>query len=247
MRKLVLLMAMMLITSANFAAVGQNNVQITVGGNMNYTTLGVNGDFTAEEKKQMKTEFLGGGFDVTLGYLYLSQGSLIHGFDTKVRFGMNFSPISKEGGEKVELPEGMSIGLNTTTFSVGTTYMLGGKMGNGRLMVNVLGLNLGYLTGNNKNTTTTPEMTQNSKTGNSFLVGIDLPLGTQYIFDNGFSLGFSHRLDFALGGEYKQGDPKTDGTTVTIPATGSFFGTKDTQSSYMAYNLTVSLGYVFGK
>ena len=247
MRKLVLLMAMMLISSANFAAVGQNNVQITIGGNMNYTTLGVNGDFTAEEKKQMKTEFLGGGFDVTLGYLYLSQGSLIHGFDTKVRFGMNFSPISKEGGEKVVLPEGMSIGLNTTTFSVGTTYMLGGKMGNGRLMVNVLGLNLGYLTGNNKNTTTTPEMTANYKTGNSFLVGIDLPLGTQYIFDNGFSIGFSHRLDFALGSEFKEGTEVIDGTTVTVPGTGSSFGTKDTQSSYMAYNLTVSLGYVFGK
>ena len=247
MRKLVLLMAMMLITSANFAAVGQNNVQVTVGGNMNYTTVVDNAATTAAEKKQMKTEFLGGGFDVTLGYLYLSQGSLIHGFDTKVRFGMNFSPISKEGGEKVVLPEGMSIGLNTTTFSVGTTYMLGGKMGNGRLMVNVLGLNLGYLTGNNKTSSETPEMTANYKTGNSFLVGIDLPLGTQYIFDNGFSLGFSHRLDFALGGEYKQGDPKTDGTTVTIPATGSSFGTKDTQSSYMAYNLTVSLGYVFGK
>ena len=247
MKKLVLLMAMMFISSANFAAVGQHNFQATVGGNMNYTTLGANGDLTAAEKKENKQEFLGGGFDVTLGYLYLSQGSLIHGFDTKVRFGMNFSPVYKMGGEKAVLEDGVKMGLNTTTFSVGTTYMLGGKVGNGRLMVNVLGLNLGYLTGNNKSSSETPEATYNYKTGNSFLVGIDLPLGTQYIFDNGFSIGFSHRLDIALGGEYKQGDPKMDGTTATIPATGSQFGTDKTQSSYLAYNLTVSLGYVFGK
>ena len=247
--KLVLLMAMMLVSSVNFAAVGQNNFQITVGGNMNYTALGANGDLTAEQKKQNKQEFLGGGFDLTLGYLYLSQGSLIHGFDTKVRFGMNFSPISKVGGEKYELPESMSMGLNTTTFSVGTTYMLGGKIGNGRLMVNVLGLNLGYLTGNRKiiETIGGTTSTDNKKSGNSFLVGIDLPLGTQYIFDNGFSLGFSHRLDFAFGGERKPGTPTMDGTTSTTPATGSQFGTKDSQQSYMAYNLTVSLGYVFGK
>ena len=250
MKKLVLLMAMMFISSANFAAVGQHNFQATVGGNMNYTTLGANGDLTAADKKENKQEFLGGGFDVTLGYLYLSQGSLIHGFDTKVRFGMNFSPAYKQGGESVELPEGMSMGLNTTTFSLGTTYMLGGKVGNGRLMVNVLGLNLGYLTGNNYYSETVGgiKSSQNSKTGNSFLVGIELPLGAQYIFDNGFSLGFSHRLDIALGGKPKQGTDTTDGTTTTIPMDeGSYFGTDKTQQSYLAYNLTVSLGYVFGK
>ena len=213
---------------------------------MNYTTLGSNEDLTAEEKKQKKQEYLGGGFDVTLGYLYLSQGSLIHGFDTKARFTMNFSSMTKVGGKKASdiLEDGTKIGLNTTTFSVGTTYMLGGKVGNGRLMVNVLGLNLGYLTGNNKTTIETLEMTFNYKTGNSFLVGIDLPLGTQYIFDNGFSVGFSHRLDFALGGKPTHGTPEPDGTTPMDK--GSMFGTKDGQQSYMAYNLTFSLGYVFG-
>ena len=201
------------------------------------------------EKKAGKTEFLGGGFDVTLGYLYLSQGSLIHGFDTKARFAMNFSPVYKMGGEKAVLEDGMKMGLNTTSFSVGSTYMIGKKLGSGRLMVNVIGLNLGYLTGNNKISMTTPEMTQNGKTGNSFLVGIDLPLGTQYIFDNGFSVGFSHRLDFALGGENTTGSTeKIDGNNATYtPNEGSLFGTKDGQQSYMAYNLTVSLGYVFGK
>ena len=253
MKNLVLLMAMMLISSANFAAVGQHNFQATVGGNMNYTTLGDNEATTAAEKKAGKTEVLGGGFDLTLGYLYLSQGSLIHGFDTKIRFGMNFNPPYKNAGEKHVAQTGVKTSLNTTTFSVGTTYMMGGKIGNGRLMVNVLGLNLGYLTGNNKTTVDmvgiTP-YTQNWKTGNSFLVGIDLPLGTQYIFDNGFSVGFSHRLDIALGGENTTGGTMSnvDGQSGThTPNEGSQFGTAKSQSSYLAYNLTVSLGYVFGK
>ena len=249
--KLVLLLAMMFISSANFAAVGQHNFQATVGGNMNYTTSTHNSATTAAEKKSMKQEALGGGFDVTLGYLYLSQGSLIHGFDTKARFGMNFSPVYKQGGESVELPAGSAAGLNTTTFSLGSTYMLGGKVGNGRLMVNVLGLNLGYLTGNNYYSATVGGIkgSENSKTGNSFLVGIELPLGAQYIFDNGFSLGFSHRLDIALGGKPKSGTTEVDGHDKTYPLDeGSAFGTdKTTQSSYLAYNLTVSLGYVFGK
>ena len=258
--KLVLLLAMMFISSANFAAVGQHNFQATVGGNMNYTTSTPNIATTAAEKKASKIDALGGGFDVTLGYLYLSQGSLIHGFDTKVRFGMNFSPLSTIGGEKVTpemlemigfpLIPGATAGLNTTTFSVGTTYMLGGKVGNGRLMVNVLGLNLGYLTGNFKATAEVGGIkgSINQKTGNSFLVGIELPLGTQYIFDNGFSLGFSHRLDIALGGKPKPGTPTVDGHDTTNPMDeGSAFGTDKTQLSYMAYNLTVSLGYVFGK
>ena len=247
MKKLVLLLAMMFISSANFAAVGQHNFQATVGGNMNYTTLGDNEATTAAEKKAGKTEFLGGGFDVTLGYLYLSQGSLIHGFDTKARFAMNFSPVYKDGGEKHVAQTGVKTSLNTTTFSVGSTYMIGKKLGSGRLMVNVVGLNLGYLTGNNKISMTTPEMTQNSKTGNSFLVGIDLPLGTQYIFDNGFSVGFSHRLDFALGKEATDSKETVNGNNITYTPNGSTFGTKNNQQSYMAYNLTFTVGYVFGK
>ena len=162
---------------------------------------------------------------------------------------MNFSPISKMSGIKVEAPEDFYMGFDTTTFSVGTTYIIGSKIGNGRLMFDVLGLNIGYLTGAykqiDKSSSSPSEFIV--KTGNNFLVSIELPLGTRYIFDNGLTLGFSHRLDFAFGGERKPGTPTMDGTTSTTPATGSQFGTKDSQQSYMAYNLTVSLGYVFGK
>ena len=56
-------------------------------------------------------------------------------------------------------------------------------------------------------------------------------------------------MDFALGGENTTGSTeKIDGNNATYtPNEGSLFGTKDGQQSYMAYNLTVSLGYVFGK
>ena len=245
--KLVLLMAMMLISSANFAAVGQNNMTISVGGNMNYTSLTTN-IIAPINLFQDSQEFLGGGFDITLGHLYLSQGSLIHGFDTKVRFAMNFSPISKISGIKAELPEDFSVGFNTTTVSVGTTYIIGSKIGNGRLMFDVLGLNIGYLSGDYKYMfkEVNDFVGYTVKTGNNFLVSIELPLGTRYIFDNGLTLGFSHRLDFAFGGELKgMKDPGSEVTT--IEPDGSLLGSGDNQLNYLAYNLTFSLGYVFGK
>ena len=245
--KLVLLMAMMLISSANFAAVGQNNMTVSVGGNMNYTSLTTN-VIAPINVFQDSQEFLGGGFDITLGHLYLSQGSLIHGFDTKVRFAMNFSPISKMSGIKAELPEDFSVGFNTTTVSVGTTYIIGSKIGNGRLMFDVLGLNIGYLSGEYKYMfkEVNAFVGYTVKTGNNFLVSIELPLGTRYIFDNGLTLGFSHRLDFAFGGELKgMKDPGSEVTT--IEPDGSLLGSGDNQLSYLAYNLTFSLGYVFGK
>ena len=246
--KLVLLMTMILVSSANFAAVGENNFQITIGGAMNSTTLGTNIG-TTEETRASKIGFLGGGFDITVGHLYLSQGSLIHGFDTKLRFDMKFNSVYKYGGEKIELPKDVSMELNNINFSVGSTYIMGVKLGNGRLLVNVIGLNLGYLTGTFKVSfkMDADQLNINQRTGNSFLVGIDLPLGTQYIFDNGLSLGFSHRVDFAFGGEYKADSPVIDGNNSTTSATGSMFGSKNSQQSYLAYNLTVSLGYVFGK
>ncbi len=247
MKKLVLLMAMMLISSVNFTAVGQNNITISVGGNMNYTSLTTN-VIAPINLFQDSQEFLGGGFDVTLGHLYLSQGSLIHGFDTKVRFAMNFSPLTKMSGIKAELPENSSIGFNTTTVSVGTTYIMGTKLGNGRLMIDVLGLNIGYLSGvySWKFKEASAIVGYTAQTGNNFLVSIELPLGTRYIFDNGLTLGFSHRLDFAFGGELTgMKDPGSEVTT--IEPKGSILGSGDNQLNYLAYNLTFSLGYVFGK
>ena len=251
--KLVLLMIIMFLSSFNYATVGQNNLQITVGGNMNYTKTVNN---TAWAGIKPKNEYIGGGFDITLGHLYLSQGALIHGFDTKARFAMNFSPLTKVNGEKFD-PEAIgydkygSTTLNTSGFSLGTTYMIGNKLGKGRLMINVLGLNLGYLSAtytNIKISTSTTYSTHINKYADSFLLGVELPLGIQYIFDNGLSLGFSHRLDFSFGKDGAGTPDRTiDGDTITDTYNKSAFGSGDGQASYLAYNLTVRIGYVFGK
>ena len=243
--RVVIFVILFLIKSVNYSVVGTNNVTIGVGGNFNYTKLSRN-----KNQKDLYEEFIGGGFSISLGHLYLSedlsQGSLIHGMDTKLTFAMNFSPIAKQGGKKVELIEGHSFGFNDITVSLGTTYMIGTKVDKGRLMVDIVGLNLGYLTGATKlflNPTTIIH-----KTGNNFLLGIDLPLGIRYIFDNGFSIGFSHRLDFAFGKDRTGNTISESGnTTTSTPNNGSSLGTKENQASYLAYNLSLDIAFVFGK
>ena len=224
--------------------VGTNNLTVTVGGNFNHTTLGTNTG-TDIERKNNRQEYLGGGFNISLGHLYLTQGSLIHGIDTKLRVTMNFNNYCKIGGEKVQFPTSYTSVFNTTSFSLGTTYIIGTRVGIGRLMVDVVGVNIGYLTGTFK--TELSSTISNVKTGSSFLIGIELPFGTQYIFDNGFSISFSHRLDFAFGKEMTDAEMTIDGDSSTIIPNGSTLGSKESQENYLAYNLTVSLGYIFGK
>ncbi len=266
MKKSLLLAVLLALPVAGFSAVTANNFTVNVGGAFNYSQMTMNGykdmGMTA---KQAGTSYMGGGFNVELGHLHLSQGSLIHAFDTRLGFAMNFDGISKLGGEKVELPKGCSMSFNPMYVYVGTTYAMGAKMGNGTLLVDVLGLNLGYFGASSKSVGSfgfgddgeeeeevasiadSSKMTMIAKDGGAFLVSLNLPLGTQYVFDNGFSVGFRHRLDFAFGSTSdEEGKVKVDGTTTTYTSKGSQFGTKDGQSSYLAYNLTVSLGYAFG-
>lgn len=238
--KIVVFVVLFLIRSVNYSSVGTNNVTVGIGGDFNYTKLSRN-----KNQNEQYEEFMGGGFNISLGHLYLSQGSLIHGMDTKLKFAMNFSPISKQGGKKVDLIDGQSFEFNDITFSLGTIYMIGTKVDKGRLMVDILGINLGYLTGETKLVLNSSTIIH--KTGNNFLLGIDLPLGVRYIFDNGFSIGFSHRLDFAFGKERIGNKISESGNTITSIPNGSALGTKYNQASYLAYNLTLDLAYVFGK
>jgi len=244
------LFALLLISSGQaYASVGTHNGTINVGGAFNFATTSSNAP-TGQEKKDSTETFLGGGFNVELGYLYLSSGTLIQGFDTRLSFGMNYDGVYQKGGNPVNFPKSMSQSLDTMYFQVGTTYQLGTVLGKGRILVDVLGLNLGIISLKdvlNQKVAET-ESTIIQKGGNAFLIGINLPLGTQYIFDNGFTLGFRHRLDFALGGERSGLGGESNGTTTTIfYDKGSQFGTHNNQKSYLAYNLTFSLGYVFGK
>lgn len=222
-----------------FAKVDTHNIIANIGGDLNVVNLQPNFG-TDAYKNALELEFIGGGFNIEVGYLHLSSGKLIHGIDTRASFGMNFDPIYKQGGQKVDLSNNTSESFDTIYFQLGATYSLGTELKNGKILVDILGLNLGYTSPRcevvllMQNT----QITAVTKFGDGFLLGINLPLGTQYIFNNGLSIGFRHRLDFIIGSK-----PIIDGKNLL---SGSLLGTDKSQLNNLAYNLTFSIGYVFG-
>ena len=243
--KLAIFIVLFLISSAHYGAVGVNNVSISIGGNFNYTGLGINTG-SDQQKKDAFRQFLGGGFDVSIGHLRISDGNyLIHGLESKTRFMMNFDTVYSSGGFAV--PDRYAATFNTLSLTVGTVYMMGTRLDNGRVLVDVLGLEIGYMTG--RITIDDEEVDHKLilETGSSFLIGITLPLGVRYILDNGFSIGLSHRLDIALGRGSSDARVNTSGNTTTITPNGSFLGYRPHQSNYLAYNLSLNIGLVFGK
>ncbi|MGL5955249.1 MAG: hypothetical protein ACRC0X_01385, partial [Brevinema sp.] len=160
----------------------------------------------------------------------------------------NFDPVKTIMGQEVNLPDKTTASFNTLNVYLGTTYAVGTQVGEGRILVDILGLNLGYFSADPRTKVSDPKATSVSKLGNHLLVSLNLPLGTQYIFDNGLMLGFRHRLDFAFSSEPKDVTRTVDGTTrTTTLGSGGYYGTGKTQAAYMAYNLTFSIGYAFGK
>lgn len=247
--KLVIFAVLFLISSTHYGAVGVNNVTVNVGGNFNYTGVGTNAG-SNQEKDSAYTQFLGGGFDVSIGHLHISDGyDLIHGLESKTRFMMNFDTIYSAGGFAV--PNQFDVTFDTLSITVGTVYMMGTKIDKGRVLVDVLGLEIGYMIGRIDIETKEVAGMDDHKlvldTGSSFLIGITLPLGIRYILNNGLSIGFSHRLDIALGRGSSDVTVDTSGNTTTIIPNGSALGYRDHQSNYLAYNLSLNIGLVFGK
>lgn len=246
-QRIVMLAFALFVSTSVYSTVGKHNGLISVGGGLNYSTKTPNIPNNAKSSAS-----LGGGYIIELGYLYLHDtDNFVHGVDTRASFGQNFNKMTSLSGEKVDENFLDIIGvsafdLNSLYFQVGSTYQFGFRRNGGRLMLDILGLNLGYFSGDTKTTYKTG-VTHKDMFGNHFLLGINLPLGINYIFDNGLMLGFRHRLDFTFSNE-KVG-AKITGTdhTVTTPEKGGSFGIHDTQSSYIAYNLAFSIGYVFGK
>ena len=243
--KLAIFIALFLISSAHYGAVGVNNVSISVGGNFNYTGLGSNIG-SAQDKKNAYSRYLGGGFDVSIGHLRISEGyNLIHGLESKTRFMMNFDTIYSSGG--LAVPDQYAATFNTLSLTAGTTYMMGTKVDNGRVLVDVLGLEIGFMIGRIDIDDKGADHKYILDTGSSFLIGITLPLGVRYILDNGFSIGLSHRLDIALGRGSSDVTTDTSGNTTTITPNGSALGYRDHQNNYLAYNLSLNIGLVFGR
>lgn len=231
-----------------YADVGQHNGTINVGGVFNYSEFTPNKG-TEQEKKDGKREYIGGGFNASLGYLYLTQGTLIHGFDTRLTFGISWNPIHKFGGESSQdaLGDGNTSRFDRKHATLGTTYLLGTRIGGGRLMMDVLGVNIGWFVARDVRTFRNGNKMHQDIYGNSFLLGLTLPLGTQYIFDNGFMVGFRHRLDFTWGENKNLIYGEDKDRTYTIPDEGSFFGTSSDQNTYLGYSITISFGFALGK
>lgn len=249
MKNIICLAVFFLITPEFLSAgVGRHNATINIGGEFKYTEFSPNKG-TSQERKDGKREYMGGGLNVDLGYLYLTKGTLIHGFDTRLIFALiNFSPLYKSGGKAAKdvLVDGKTSVFSSKYLTIGTTYILGSKLDRGRLMIDVLGVNIGWFTARDLRKVN-GEMNWTIY-GNSLLLGVNLPLGTQYIFDNGFMIGFHHRLDFAFGNEksihlINVANNQTDDTL----ATDAVFGTGKNQHSYLAYNIAFSIGYAIGK
>ncbi|MGL5956557.1 MAG: hypothetical protein ACRC0X_08170 [Brevinema sp.] len=239
---MILLLLLMFVVPV-YSIVGTNNMTINLGGVFNYSQIVINDDST--KRSERLSDYIGGGFNLEIGYLYLSQDSVIHAIDTRIGFGVNLD--NPHTGELIGLSE---IKFNTLHFYIGTTYGIGQIVGYGRILVDILGLNFGFFTAN----LIVSEQVDDEKVhfisrmGNNFLLSLNLPLGIQYIFNNGLMLGFRHRLDFAFSKLYT-GFKSTvrDTITTSIPQDGGVFGLSKFQDSYLGYNMNFSIGYVFGK
>lgn len=246
--KLLAVVIMCFSTVVGHARTRVNMVTLNVGGTFNYAQWSPNVG-TDQFQKDNTRKYIGGGFNVELGNLSLGGTKTLHGTDTRLSFGMNFDPIYKIGDNSVNLAKGNKMDFNSLFVYISTTYVVGTILNEGRFLVDLFGFNLGYLTGelSSKVSVSGQKVTTVSKVGSHFLVGVNLPLGIQYIFKNGFILGFRHRLDFAFSTSPEIGSPKTEGDKITVPMNrGGIFGTRDSQFYYMSYNLTFSIGYAFG-
>ncbi len=224
MKKSLLLLALFIPV---IASASEHNFSVHVGGNVNTLYLNVGEEFGLAETR---ADMTGGGYTVELGYLWKTGGTLLYALDTRLGFGQNFDAFTDiETALGTVQPGGY---FQSIFLYLGTTFALGTKIGEGTLLVDALGINLGWI-----NT----ELRYDSeyyKLGNSFLFSLILPAGIQYIFDMGLVLGLRQRLDFAVGGKPTWGTHGID--------SGSYFGSASDQTGYIAYNLTVSVGYSFG-
>ncbi len=230
MKKLLLLSAM-LIPSAFFA----NGLTVNVGGGLNHMTLTPNSYFGSS----LKTESTGGGYNVEIGYLWqTSTGKVIQAVDSRLGFAQDFNNVKTFLGssDNVSLQGFDSWRFDTINLYIGAVYNLGAKVGNGTLLVDVLGFNFGWMKACEKRSVGSESM--NFNMGNSFQLGLVLPAGVKYVFDMGLMIGFRQKLDFAFGGA-----PTYD--AVYNITGGSSFGTRSDQFSYLAYNLALSIGYKF--
>ncbi len=227
MKKLLILLILPVISHT---AVLENNITVRIGGVFN-AGFTIPNDITATEDYIREFETLGGGYVAEVGYLWLLRGeSTIQAIDVRLGGGQSFGAATKAFGASIPT-DPYSLNTYITGVYIGATHTIGTAAGPGIYMMDTLGFNLGWLGATVRcSVSSDGKATEKSiDYGNSFLFAVKLPLGMQYIFDNGISVGFRHRLDFAFGSE-----------------SGSHFGTGRYQNLHIIYNLTLSAGFTFG-
>lgn len=239
-----LFLAILLCSPAiTFSAVGTNNFTFNVGGTFNVSSIYGNANQTIPIKERT-TAFLGGGFNMELGHLYLSQGNVVTGADTRFGFGMNYDKLHTIGGRGIDT--NIDVSFNTLSVYLGSTFVIGKKLNAGHLLFDIAGLDMGYFIGAQRQKLN--NITANILTGNHFLLSINLPLGTQFIFNNGLIIGFRHQLDMAFAPLVSDPIVETDGiNTIVRPNRGGVFGNSRAQDTLLSYSLTFSLGFAIGK
>lgn len=244
--KRILVLSLILLSTQIHAEVGQHNFVIKAGGGLSASksialdsvTTDINGQPTGIDPDSLETKTLGGGFNIDLGYQFFSTSTtVVHGIDALIGFGMSFNKITKSLGLDT-LPPGAYVQARETYGSLSATYSVGHQFSNAKLMVDILGLNLTF--GNMKLLSyyeDTKIATQ--KAGCYFGIGMNLPLGLQYIMNNGFLAGFRHSITFLLPTLFQDG--------INFLAEKDANGKTRRTADYIDYKLNFFLGYMFGK
>lgn len=266
MKKLnYLVLTVFFIPVLTFSEVTEDNFSFHVGGAFNYQLNFDNATIVNQVVQRnpapfrdRREEHLGGGFNVAFGHLMLKDvNDSVHGLDSRIGFGMSFDHVLS----KKMLTIGATANLlgsnierrDSIRFSVGATYATGKKVENARYLFDIIGLDFGFLGFNTYTFFRRGNFTESGSKnlGLSALVGVTLPGGMHYIYDNGFSIGYRHRLDFA----FNHPSPKFINGNHTSNGFGDFgtgapspgFGAELSQRTFLAYNLTFSIGYVWGR
>ncbi|SFB82141.1 hypothetical protein SAMN02745150_00946 [Brevinema andersonii] len=241
MERLYTLAVLVLAISPAFSAVGAHNFVIKAGGGLSASTTQpleyLDGKKRPEvEIQQETTTFVGGVIAVDLGYQFFgTKNSVVQGVDALIGFGMNFDTMLTIAERK--LPPGLGARLDIPYGYISSTYSVGRQFDNAKLMFDILGINLAI--GNMTLHSSEYDEYHSTEAGGVFHVGINLPIGTQYIMNNGFVIGFRHSLNFLFPAyNNKDGDnflnEKVNNKTLRA-------------INYINYNLIVSFGYMFGK
>ncbi|MGL4394618.1 MAG: hypothetical protein ACRCS8_05280 [Brevinema sp.] len=269
MKKLLLLFTFLVISGQTFAAVGTHNFVFKASGQAsmgyhkpikNAGTAGIDGKPYTDD-----ASMLGGGFNIGLGYQYYSEkGNTIHGVDFMTTIGMAYHGIANGYsanfvGAFVDNQATDAKSFTQIYGTLSTTYSVGRKLDSGRFMIDAVGLNiaLGGTSVKMKEDTGSPLLNsmlgitdtsyRNFGFGKYLGLGLVLPLGFQYVGNNGFVFGVRHSMTLLF-------PVAPDNITLLGNNTESHFlagenanGNKVRDFDYFDYKIDISLGFMIGK